>query len=80
MTQKSLLATCPVCKGSKQDALGHPCTNCGGQTMGSATGLVTRRPDGTPCVHEYTSRDAGRCLTQYTCTHCGHFYDIDSGD
>ena len=57
------------------------CTNCGGQTMyGQATGQVHLRPDGTPCTHEYTSATVGRCLTEYTCRHCGHSYQIDSGD
>ena len=58
-----------------------PCTNCGGQTMfGRPTGLVALREDGTPCKHEYTSRTIGRCLTEYICKHCGHRYEIDSGD
>lgn len=57
------------------------CTNCGAQTMGGrATGEVNARPDGTPCVHEYTSATIGRCLTRYTCKHCSFTYDIDSGD
>lgn len=57
------------------------CNNCGGQTMyGRSTGQVSLRPDGTPCRHEYTSRTIGRCLTEYTCRHCGHSYEIDSGD
>ena len=57
------------------------CTNCGGQTMyGQATGQVRLREDGSPCVHEYTGRNAGRCYTIYTCKHCGDRYDIDSGD
>lgn len=58
-----------------------PCNNCGGQSMyGKPTGKVTLRPDGTPCRHDYTSRTVGRCLTEYTCRHCGHSYQIDSGD
>lgn len=57
------------------------CTNCGGQTMwGRPTGEVNLRPDGTPCKHEYTSADVGRCLTRYTCKHCSFSYEIDSGD
>lgn len=57
------------------------CDNCGGQTMwGNATGRVTLRPDGTPCKHEYRGITVGRCLTEYTCIHCGHRYQIDSGD
>ena len=58
-----------------------PCNNCGGQTMyGRPTGRVPLRPDGTPCKHEYTSATVGRCLTRYTCKHCGSSYEIDSGD
>lgn len=58
-----------------------PCNNCGGQTMsGKATGKVRLRPDMFPCVHEYTGRNVGRCLNEYTCKHCGDRYQIDSGD
>ena len=61
------------------DTLG--CRNCGGQTMyGVPTGKVPLRADGTPCKHEYVSKVAGRCLTDYTCKHCNHRYQIDSGD
>lgn len=57
------------------------CNNCGGQKMFSKpTGEVPLRPDGTPCKHEYTGKNAGRCYTEYTCTHCGDRYGIDSGD
>ena len=57
------------------------CTNCGGQTMyGKPTGKVPLRRDGTPCVHQYTARAAGRCLTEYTCSDCGDVYQIDSSD
>jgi DNA-directed RNA polymerase subunit RPC12/RpoP len=58
-----------------------PCTNCGGQYMyGSPKGQVRLRDNGEPCVHEYTSQTVGRCLTEYTCKHCGDRYQIDSGD
>lgn len=61
------------------DTLG--CQNCGGQYMfGRPTGLVRLRPDGTPCQHEYTGRNKGRCYNEYTCQHCGDVYDIDSSD
>jgi hypothetical protein len=61
------------------DTLG--CSNCGGQYMyGSARGTVKLRPDGTPCTHSYSSKNVGRCLTQYTCVHCSESYQIDSGD
>ena len=58
-----------------------PCTNCGAQYMfGRATGQVRLREDGRACKHEYSSRTVGRCLTEYTCKHCGDRYQIDSGD
>lgn len=58
-----------------------PCSNCGGQYMyGRPSGEVRLRADGSPCKHEYTSSNAGRCLTNYTCEHCGDRYQIDSGD
>ena len=57
------------------------CTNCGGQYMyGRPTGKVNTRADGTPCKHEYTSANVGRCLNRYTCKHCGDVHTIDSGD
>ena len=57
------------------------CNNCGGQYMESTpAGVVNLRPDGTSCMHEYTSKNVGRCLTQYTCKHCDDTYRIDSGD
>lgn len=58
-----------------------PCNNCGGQTMaGRGTGTVLLRDDGTPCLHEYTHINAGRCLHKYVCKYCPHTYYIDSGD
>lgn len=58
-----------------------PCRNCGGQYMfGRPTGIVSMDYSGQPCRHEYTSEKAGRCLTEYTCKHCGDRYQIDSGD
>jgi len=58
-----------------------PCTNCGSQYMyGQPRGTVPLRPDGTPCKHDYTSSNAGRCLTNYQCKHCNDSYEIDSGD
>ncbi len=57
------------------------CNNCGGQGMyGHPTGEVPLRSDGTPCKHEYKGVGRGRCYTVYTCIHCNHRYDIDSGD
>jgi hypothetical protein len=72
--------TCPACNGSKV-SLGRACYNCGGQTMsGKATGLVAKRADGQPCLHEYKYKNKGRCLHEYTCAHCGYSYLIDSSD
>jgi hypothetical protein len=57
------------------------CTNCGGQTMyGKPSGKVRLNKNGVPCTHKYTSRNVGRCLTEYTCSECGNSYEIDSGD
>lgn len=58
-----------------------PCGNCGGQTMGGQpTGRSFLRDDGTPCTHEYTTTNLGRCYRRYNCKHCGYSYSIDSGD
>lgn len=57
------------------------CNNCGGQYMfGRPTGIVAMDNSGQPCRHEYTSRSAGRCLTEYSCKFCNDRYQIDSGD
>lgn len=57
------------------------CDNCGNQYMySSAKGEVNLNRDGVPCTHVYTGENAGRCLTTYTCRHCGDRYQIDSGD
>ncbi len=57
------------------------CTNCGGQYMyGRPTGMVRLNETGQPCSHTYQSSNAGRCLTNYHCIHCGDSYQIDSGD
>jgi uncharacterized protein YbaR (Trm112 family) len=57
------------------------CNNCGGQYMfGIPKGVVKHNQNGEPCTHSYTSQTVGRCLTQYTCQHCGDTYQIDSGD
>lgn len=57
------------------------CRNCGGQYMyGQPKGQVRLNRDGKPCNHSYRSATVGRCLTQYTCEHCGDTYQIDSGD
>ena len=58
-----------------------PCTNCGAQRMfGQPTGKVRLNKDGVPCTHSYTTKTVGRCLTEYTCVHCGERFQIDSGD
>jgi hypothetical protein len=87
--------TCPVCNGSGKVALTEAeknhswnrnrtekeCQNCGGQYMyGSGRGEVNLNKEGVPCTHVYQSSNAGRCLTNYTCIHCGDRYQIDSGD
>ena len=57
------------------------CQNCGGQYMyGSPRGVVNIDYSGQPCRHVYQSSNAGRCLTNYKCIHCGDSYQIDSGD
>ena len=57
------------------------CLNCGGQYMfGRPTGQVRLNNAGQPCTHTYESSNAGRCLTNYKCIHCGDRYQIDSGD
>jgi len=57
------------------------CRNCGGQYMwGGPRGEVPLNRDGIPCTHLYDSATVGRCLTQYTCRHCGDTHTIDSGD
>jgi len=67
--------------GYKADDGQCSCTNCGGQTMsGHAYGTVRRRPDGSPCVHEFVGHNVSQCLTIYRCTHCNESYQIDSGD
>lgn len=58
-----------------------PCHNCGSQYMyGKPSGQVLLDRNGNPCEHHYTSQVIGRCLTEYTCGHCGDKYQIDSGD
>lgn len=32
------------------------------------------------CEHTRTQTNIGRCLNRYTCSKCGHFYDVDSSD
>lgn len=57
------------------------CHNCGAQYMFSKSkGVVPLNKNGEPCVHQYQGQNAGRCLTRYTCVHCGDQHDIDSGD
>lgn len=95
MHEKIEYGTCPVCNGEGQfpltdeekskwynkDSTHRQCGNCGGRTMGQkGYGQVRLNKEGKPCIHKYTSRNAGRCLTRYTCNDCGHSYEIDSGD
>ena len=87
--------TCPVCNGEgkvplteqekkwswNKDRTHAECYNCGGQYMyGKGRGQVALNKEGNPCVHKYSSRNVGRCLTEYTCDNCGDRYQIDSGD
>lgn len=30
------------------------------------------------CEHEFTSRNIGNCLNEYTCKKCGYSYEVDS--
>jgi hypothetical protein len=70
-----------VISGYDKDTDTFKCTNCGGQYMyGRSTGQVRLNKEGVPCTHQYQSQTIGRCLTQYTCLHCGDRHDIDSGD
>ena len=87
---------CPVCNGTAQveldesdrkyrwnDGRTHrPCRNCGGQTMSlRGSGIVLLRKDNNePCLHEYKYTKLGNCYHGYNCKHCGHSYQIDSGD
>lgn len=65
----------------KKNTTHRDCGNCGGQYMYSrGSGEVRLNKDGEPCRHSYTSQNVGRCLTEYTCKHCGDRYQIDSGD
>ena len=87
--------TCPVCNGTgkllltadeqkcswNKDQTHKKCYNCGGQKMyGRDTSQVRLNKAGEPCVHKYTRRTVGRCLTEYRCSECGDRYEIDSGD
>ena len=57
------------------------CDNCGSQYMfGRPTGKVRARPDGTPCLHQYSGTNIGNCLNKYVCIHCKDTHTIDSGD
>lgn len=70
-----------VIQGYDADTDTIPCDNCGAQRQwGRATGEVRLNKSGEPCVHKYQSKNVGRCLTRYTCEHCGDSYQIDSGD
>lgn len=87
--------TCPVCNGTgklpltdndkryswDKDKTHRECYNCGGQKMyGNGIGQVRLNKAGESCVHKYTRRTVGRCLTEYRCSECGDSYEIDSGD
>jgi len=76
-----VFAICPVCNGTKK-VDGKPCQNCGGQVQfGSPSGIVHRRPDGVPCVHEYKPYPTIiRTIEYMQCVYCPHSYSTDSGD
>lgn len=81
MEQNKTHGTCPVCGGTKKDEKNQECRNCGGQTMRAmASGYAKLRPDGEPCIHQYSGEYLSRSYRRYTCNHCGDIYDIDSGD
>lgn len=78
--KRAEVVACPTCNG-KGRIDGEECRNCGGRTMsGRGTGKTYSRPDGTPCKHEYTRHNIGRCLDLYRCKHCPSQHEIDSGD
>lgn len=70
-----------ITAGYDQSTDTFACSNCGGQYMfGRPSGKVKLNKEGNPCRHSYVSSNAGRCLTDYNCVHCGDRYQIDSGD
>ena len=86
---------CPRCDGTRiipltekeqtyswnKGKMHRACDNCGAQYMfGRALGYVAANREGNPCLHNYSGKNAGRCLTEYTCKHCGDQYPIDSSD
>ena len=72
---------CSVCNGTGKNKENERCRNCGGQLMfGKPRGYVNLNNEGDPCIHEYNSRNTGRCLTEYSCKHCVLSFQIDSGD
>lgn len=59
----------------------YTCNNCVGYGYTIAPGRVPLRPDGTPCTHEFTRTNLGRCYNRYTCKHkCGTTFTVDSSD
>jgi len=81
-TGRPLHQTTPYPRWPQYAVIGEmECRNCGGQTMGGVgSGLARNRPDGEPCVHQYTATNAGRCYTRHECKLCGDTYHIDSSD
>jgi hypothetical protein len=87
---------CPVCNGLGKVPLDpveakysynagkthKECHNCGGQQMfGKGTGRVPLNKEGQPCRHDYVGSATGyRSLVRLTCKHCGHSFEVDSGD
>ena len=55
------------------------CNNCGGQYMyGTPRGEVSLNKNGEPCKHHYSSKNVGRCLTEYTCRSEEHTSELQS--
>lgn len=86
---------CPKCNGSgvmpltdkektyswNKGRATRECDNCGAQyQMCQSRGYVRPNREGTPCLHSYSGKNVGNCLTKYTCKHCGEQFEIDSGD
>lgn len=73
---KTIILSCefPVTGTVIEDA-----TDGGRRSVTKAVGLVDLYVV-KGCEHRFEGRTAGRCYTIYTCSKCGHTYDIDSSD
>lgn len=71
---------CPKCEGHGEykRSPGSRVRRLCGQCVGY--GYVKPGPDAN-CVHEWGKGvNIGRCLTEYSCTLCGHMRRVDSSD